>query len=148
MGPRPPRPPRATRKRPPDTRPVYVRFVCFEQVAGQRNRLGLFQAVKLARRSDNAVGWALAEIEAVNDWFSDNLDVPDRFERGGWRTPGQAALSWFKPQAETHIQQMYRLKTALEECGIHVDVLTTREPGHVLYEDDHQIAAEPLGGRF
>jgi hypothetical protein len=43
---------------------------------------------------------------------------------------------------------VYRLKEALEDCGIHVDVLTKRDPGHILFGDDHQVAAEPLHNRF
>jgi hypothetical protein len=43
---------------------------------------------------------------------------------------------------------MFRLKQALEACGIHVEVLTTRDPGHILFEDDYQVAAEPLHNRF
>jgi hypothetical protein len=126
-----------------------VRFVCFELVEGQRNRLGLFNALELAEEADHAPGWALAELKAVNDWFTDQLAVPDRFARGGgWGRPGQQALSWFKATAEEHVRQMHRLKVALEECGVHVEVLTTRDPGHILYEDDHQVAAEPLGNRF
>lgn len=149
MGPRPPRrgggPGPA---KPRDTRPVYVRFVCFDTVKGQRTRLGLFQAVELARRSDQSSGWALTAIGDLNEWFSNNLDVPDRFERGSWKRSGQPALSWFKPSAVEHIRRMYELKAALEDCGVHVEVFTTREPGVVLYEDTHQLTAEPGSGRF
>jgi hypothetical protein len=31
---------------------------------------------------------------------------------------------------------------------VHVEVLRTRDPGFILYEDDHQIAAEPGHRRF
>ncbi|MDQ0465068.1 hypothetical protein QO010_002852 [Caulobacter ginsengisoli] len=144
MGPRPPRPPRAAVRRRPDERPVFVRFVCFELVEGQRSRLGLFQAIRTARESDHASGWALAEVEDAITWFNENLEAPKHFSRKG----GQSALSWFKPAAEEHIRRMHGLKAALEDCGIHVEVLTTREPGFVLYEDEHQIAAEPLHNRF
>jgi hypothetical protein len=149
LGPRPPRPPKAPqRKRPPDDRPVYVRFVCFQLVSGQRTRLGLFQALDEARMSDHAADWALAELRETVDWFNEELAAPKRFSRDSWNGGDQPTLSWFKASAEEHIKQMYRLKTALENCGVHVEVLTTREPGCVLYEDEHQIAAEPLDGRF
>lgn len=148
MGPRPPRPLRAPRRRPPDTRPVYVRFVCFHLVEGQRTRLGLFQALDEARMSDNATSWALAQLKDSVDWFNEELDAPAHFNRGRYGAWGQSALCWFKSSAEAHIRRMYDLKVALEECGVHVEVLTTREPGHILYEDEHQIAAEPLDGRF
>jgi hypothetical protein len=131
-----------------DERPVYVRFVCFQAVQGQRSRLGLFQAIEEAYGSDHAPGWALGLVGEINSWFSKNLPVPDRFQRGRWRRPGQPALSWFKPTASEHIRRMHELKTALEACGIHVEVLTTRVPGVIIYEDEFQITAEPGAGRF
>ena len=32
---------------------------------------------------------------------------------------------------------------ALEACGVHVDILTTRDPGHIVWQDQHQVVAEP-----
>lgn len=145
MGPRPLRHRTVARTRLRDERPTFVRFVCFHLVEGQRARLGLFQALDNARQSDQAAPWALEQLNELNDWFSDNLAVPTRFER---RAGGQSALSWFKPTAAEHISRMHALKTALEACGVHVEVVTSRTPGVILYEDEHQIAAEPGAGRF
>jgi hypothetical protein len=148
VGPKPQRRRIVSPAKPRDDRPVYVRFVCFHTVKGQRTRLGLFQAIELARTSDQSTGWALAMVEDLNDWFSEHLAVPTRFERGSWRRSGQPALSWFKPEAVEHIRRMHELKTALEECGVHIEVLSTRTPGVVLYQDEHQLTAEPGAGRF
>jgi hypothetical protein len=43
---------------------------------------------------------------------------------------------------------MHRLKVALEQCGIHVEVLTTRDPGLIVWQDQFQIVAEPRGRKF
>ncbi|MBW3558445.1 MAG: hypothetical protein KY449_01560 [Proteobacteria bacterium] len=127
-----------------------MRFVCFRSVDGHpRQRLGLFQAIEEARESDSAPDWALRELAASETWFGRNLRVPDRFSRGSRRRPGQPGLAWFKAwSAEEHIRQMHRFKRAAEACGLHVDVLKTRDPGHILYEDEHQIVAEPGNRRF
>ncbi|MFY7916503.1 MAG: hypothetical protein ACOVPA_17750, partial [Rubrivivax sp.] len=56
----------------------------------------------------------------------------------------EAAIdSWFKDTAAEHIRQMRLLADILERHGIQVDMLRTRRPGYVVYEDDHQVAAEP-----
>ena len=125
--------------------PVHIRFVCFRLVEGQRQRLGLFQAIDEARQCDSAPSWALRQIEEVNGWFDKNLAVPAHFSRG---VHGQRGLSWFKPIATEHIKQMHQLKLALEECGVHVDVLTTRSPGHIIWQDEHQLVAEPGPQKF
>lgn len=148
MGPRPPRLKTEGPKRRRDESPVFVRFVCFNTVRGQRTRLGLIQAIELARESDQSAGWALELVNELNGWFSDNLAVPTPIKQGWRETDGQRALSWFKPQAVEHIRRMHELKAALEACGVHVEVLTTRTPGAVTYQDDHQVTAVPGAGRF
>tara|TARA_R110000782_G_scaffold53352_3_gene113654 strand:- start:924 stop:1346 length:423 start_codon:yes stop_codon:yes gene_type:complete len=134
---------------------TYVRFVCFQTVERQRNRLGVFQAVHLAEDSDVAPDWALTELKVLDNWFTDNLARPARFatgrrrsSKGGRIQDGQTGLSWFKPEAVDHIRQMHRLKVALEECGIHVEVVTTRDPGKTVWQDAHQLVAEPGPRRF
>lgn len=133
---------------------TYVRFVCFQTVERQRNRLGVFQAMHLAEEAEDAPDWALRELKALDIWFTRELATPRHFVSGGDRyrnrsqTDGQTGLSWFKPTATEHIARMHRLKAALEACGVHVEVLTTRDPGKVVWEDAHQVVAEAGGRRF
>ncbi len=127
---------------------VYIRFVCYQQVESQRQRLGLFQALDEARACDFAPAWALQELGEIYGWFGKNLAVPGSFSRGGWKGRGQPGLSWFKPAAHEHIRQMHRLKLALEACGIHVDIVTTRDPGEIIWQDKHQLVAEPGARKF
>ena len=127
---------------------VYVRFVCFRLVEGQRQRLGLFHALDEARDCDFAPSWALRQIREIYGWFKENLAVPGQFSRGGWKGRGQPGLSWFKPVATEHIKQMHHLRVALEACGVHVEILTTRDPGHVIWQDESQLVAEPGARKF
>ena len=127
---------------------TYIRFVCYRQVESQRQRLGLFQALDEARECGFAPDWALKELGELYGWFKSNLAVPGQFSRGGWKGRGQPGLSWFKPAAQEHIRQMHRMKVALDACGVHVDILTTRDPGETIWQDRHQIVAEPGGRKF
>lgn len=129
-------------------RVFYVRFICFRLVESQRQRLGLFQALKAAWDSDFSPSWALHQIREINGWFDENLALPGQFLRGGWKASGQPGLSWFKPFATEHIKQMHQLKMALEACGIQVEILKTRRPGRIIWEDEHQLVAEPGATRF
>ena len=124
---------------------VYVRFVCYRLVEGQRQRLGLFQALEEAKECDFAPPWALTMIGETYGWFKRNLAVPSRFKNRGHGRPG---LSWFKPVAVEHIKKMHELKLAVEECGVHVEMLTTRDPGPVIWEDRFQLVADPGNRKF
>ena len=64
------------------------------------------------------------------------------------RGRGRPGLSWFKPAAVDHIKQMHSLKVAVEECGVHVEIITTREPGTMIWQDEHQIVADPGKRKF
>ena len=127
---------------------TYIRFVCFHSIGRQRSRLGLFKAIDEAIASDHASGWAIVEARELSDWFNANLAIPKAFSTGGHKGFGQPGLSWFKPVALDHISRMHRLKDALEQCGMHVEVLTTRDPGLIVWQDEHQIVAEPRGRVF
>jgi hypothetical protein len=124
---------------------MYIRFACFHLMASQRQRLGLFQALDAARDCSFAPSWALSQIGHIYGWFNENLSVPAEFSRDRLGQPG---LSWFKPVATEHIRKMHQLKLALEACGVHVDILTTRNPGRVIWQDEHQLVAEPGPRRF
>ena len=126
-------------------RQIYIRFACFHLVESQRQRLGLFQTLQAARDCNFAPSWALSQIADINGWFDANLAVPKQFSRD---RHGQPGLSWFKTIATEHIKQMHQLKLALEACGIHVEVLTAHNPGRVVWQDEHQIVAEPGSRRF
>ncbi|MDO9587251.1 MAG: hypothetical protein Q7J13_04890 [Brevundimonas sp.] len=127
---------------------TYIRFVCFQSIGRQRSRLDLFKAINEAVESEHAAGWAIAEARKLSGWFNANLAIPKAFSTGGHKGFGQPGLSWFKPVATEHIRRMHRLKLALEECGIHVEVLTTRDPGLIVWQDQFQIVAEPRGRKF
>ncbi|WP_135503844.1 hypothetical protein [Roseovarius aestuariivivens] len=79
--------------------------------------------------------------------FCAELPIPDAFRRsrakGADRKDG-VGLSWFKPEAETAIAKSFELIALLEEAGYPIEMLRTRKPGFVVYEDAWQIVAEPF----
>ena len=53
-------------------------------------------------------------------------------------------MSGFKVTAHEHIQPMHVLASILQCHAIALEILHTQRAGCVLYEDDHQMAAEPF----
>ena len=53
-------------------------------------------------------------------------------------------MCWFKSSATEHIGRIYELVHILEQRGIYVRVFTTDRPGYIVYEDAHQVVAEPF----
>jgi len=88
-------------------------------------------------------------LEGLLAWFRANLAVPQRFNSSkskGYYRRKAAGISWLKPTAGEHIAQMRALVAILEGNGYRVSQITTDRPGYVVFEDDHQVVAEPFRG--
>ena|SRR5438045_6539459 len=124
---------------------AFVRFVIRDLDGDSGRRQGLFQA--LADLHDR--GELLPEEQRTYDetynWFRKNLRKPRSFTRSSKPHAKKVALSWFKDTATEHVQRMRGLATILGAHGIPTEMLRTNRPGYVVYEDQHQVAAEPFG---
>ena len=71
-------------------------------------------------------------------YFNEHLKIPSCLKNPEHRR----AISWFKGGSKM-IDRVWTLKAFLEELDVFIDVITTRDPGIVVYEDGHQIVAKP-----
>jgi hypothetical protein len=88
-------------------------------------------------------------LENLLAWFGTNLATPQRFNTSrskGYYRRKSAGISWLKPTAAEHIAKMRALVAILEKNGYLVSQITTDRPGYVVFEDDHQVVAEPFRG--
>ncbi|MEO9683987.1 MAG: hypothetical protein ABJF86_18560 [Tateyamaria sp.] len=126
---------------------MYLRFVYARPVEGIKSREGFFQAAREIEDNPLSDGVAHHRIDDLRDWFNDNLEHPERFSRSSPKAlhhKTTKGLSWFKPTATKHIAKAFELKSVLDECGYTIDVLKECRVGYLLYEDEHQVVAEPF----
>ena len=74
------------------------------------------------------------------------IAASDRSKSKGYYRKRGTGISWLKPTADEHIAKIRALITILEKNGYHVSQITTDRPGYVVFEDDHQVVAEPFRG--
>ncbi len=126
---------------------MYLRFVLTRTHPNSGFRDGVFGAAYELREGDELAGSQRQELESLLRWFDDNLQEPTRFNRtnskGRYRRATRG-LSWFKSSAVKHIQKLRDLISILEDHGFHVTKVKARNPGYIVYEDNHQIVAEPF----
>ena len=82
------------------------------------------------------------ELEAVTriiEWFNENIKVPSILKKKGYNR----CISWFKPESKTSLELMWELYHLLQSKGVSVEVLKNDEIGEILYEDEHQVVAQP-----
>jgi len=100
------------------------------------------------RDQDHLAGDLCSRIEEILAWYRSNLAIPSKFSRssskGHYRRETTPGLSWFKPTAMPHLEKARELKALLESSGYVVEILKTIRPGYILYEDEHQIVAQPF----
>lgn len=125
---------------------MYVRFVIETRDEDSLEPLGIFHAARALSRNGELLEHEQQLFDEAWDWFRDHLERPERFARS--RRPGahSAAISWFKSSAREHVANARKLVSLLEAHGETVRMLTTDRPGYVVYEDEHQVAAEPFRG--
>lgn len=123
---------------------MFIRFVVGDIHEDSQREMGVFQAAYRLKRERQLPDHEQARLKALLRWFSEHLDKPLRFNRS--RRPGRRnkAISWFKPTALDHIRKMREIVGILEAHGIQVRTIKIARPGYVVYEDEHQVAAEPF----
>jgi hypothetical protein len=110
---------------------------------------GVFDAAHDLCEGSLISAWDRHALQGLLSWFDANLATPERFNssksKGNYRR-NTAGVSWFKPAAIEHIAKMRAVVAILEENGYRVSQITTERPGYVVFEDDHQVVAEPFRG--
>ena len=123
----------------------FVRFVIESPDPTSQVRQGVFQAAADLRDDGELSSAEALVLRDALAWFSDNLEKPERFsrKRNSYHRD-QRAIAWFKDTATEHLERIRELVAILEAHGRPVSMLTSARPGYVVYEDEHQVVAEPF----
>lgn len=123
---------------------MYVRFVTTRQHPDTGVQMGIFQTNRLFPPYGQVADWDELRLAELKAWFNDHLEKPERVARSRRPNGHHAAISWFKATAHEHIARARELASLLEAYGVPTMMLTTDRPGYIVYEDEHQVAAEPF----
>lgn len=123
---------------------MYIRFVVHLKDEDSGKRQGIFQTLVEVREARLLYDYEVERVKEIHKWFNNNLDKPSAFNRSSKPHALNKAISWYKDSAKEHIAHMRELGTILEGHGIEVLMLQTERPGYIVYEDKHQITAEPF----
>lgn len=123
---------------------MYIRFVVHLKDEDSGKRQGVFQTLVEVREAGLLYDYEVERVKEIHTWFNNNLDKPLAFTRSSKPHASNKAISWYKDSANEHIAHMRELGAILEGHGIEVLMLQTERPGYIVYEDEHQITAEPF----
>jgi len=123
---------------------VYVRFITSFINENGDVETGIFNALAFIRDNSLTKDDDVKSLTALMKWFNRYLAKPDRFSNSGNKNPAAISLSWFKDTAKTDIQKIFELKEILLKYEITLEMVTSKNPGYIVYEDKHQISAIPF----
>jgi hypothetical protein len=123
---------------------MFVRFVTARLDEDSGKRQGLFQAAFHLRRRGELTTYDHDRLAHVLRWFDEHLPRPSRLSRSRRPNRKAQAICWFKHGATEHLARMREIQCILETHGVMADMIASRRPGYVVYEDDVQVAAYPF----
>ncbi len=123
---------------------MYVRFITSFINENGDVETGIFNALAFIRDNSLTKDDDVKSLTALMKWFNRYLAKPDRFSNSGNKNPAAISLSWFKDTAKTDIQKIFELKEILLKYEITLEMVTSKNPGYIVYEDKHQISAIPF----
>jgi hypothetical protein len=130
-------------------RPTFLRFVLVTSHPDTGVEEGIFRAAYELRDGSSTSEVDRRLLEALLSWFKVHLAIPARFNTSkskGFYRKKTAGVSWLKPTALEQIAKMREIADILDRNGIKVSQVTTLRPGYIVFEDDHQVVAEPFRG--
>lgn len=123
---------------------MFIRFVISKNDEDSGRRQGIFQTLVDARDDDLLLEHEVDRVKEIHNWFNEHLKKPASFNKSARHNTLNKAISWYKDTANEHISYMRELAYILENHGIFVETIYTDRPGYIVYEDEHQITAEPF----
>jgi hypothetical protein len=123
---------------------MFIRFVVHQLDCSSGKRRGALQAAYRLQGSELVAAHDAHRLAAALSWFDEKLKRPTRLTRSRRPHRESQAICWFKRDATEHLATMRDLQFILETYGTRVEMITSRRPGYIVYEDEFQVAAYPF----
>lgn len=123
---------------------MLVRFCTLRRDPYSHSPQGVFHSALALRDDDQLECYEEEWLEAEMSWLNMHLPVPKCLREDG----NERAICWFRPNASHAIDKVRSIVALLESKGVWVEMVTTADPGTILYEDQWQIVAMPRRKRL
>ncbi|MBC8106370.1 MAG: hypothetical protein H7Z14_07260 [Anaerolineae bacterium] len=113
-------------------RGTFLRFIVFDLELGWT---GVFQGRWMIRESAELPDSVQSCYRENRNWMNRHLHSP--------RHVNPESIFWFRAEAAECIDRIRELIELYRVAGHEVRMQATRDPGYIVYQDEHQIAATP-----
>ena len=126
---------------------AFLRFVLLEKHPDSGLNEGLFRLAYRLGKDPEFDEDDRSQLKEITSWFDKHLLVPSRFSRTsskGYYRRATHGISWFRDTSNECVTRMFALKRIFEQNGHTVTLIQEERIGYVVYEDEHQVVAEPF----
>ena len=126
---------------------TYLRYVLIDKHPKSGSNEGLFSLAYRLREDPECDELDRSKLQEIMRWFDKHLLVPSRFSRSsskGFYRRATKGISWFRDTSTECLTRMFELKRIFERRGYIVTFIQEERIGYVVYEDEHQVVAEPF----
>ncbi len=122
---------------------MLIRFCTLVRDPDSHSPQGVFQAALRLRNAGQMEAYEEAWLESELSWLRMHLPSPGCLRDRG----NQRAICWFRHDASRPIGKVRGIVALLESKGIVVEMVTSADPGKIIYQDRWQVVAKPLRNR-
>lgn len=118
---------------------TYFRF-CTDYTSPYTNQAyGIFIAVWHLVRDGKVSAEDEAAYWKAREWFESTLPIPPYYADGN----PEKAITWFKESAmgSEIVKELSIYQDIASRYGTAIELVSTKTPGRIIYEDEYQIAA-------
>ena len=122
---------------------MFIRFVVADDEAGWDQQRGLLTEFYRLDQEGELLSHEEERFREAQTWLNAHLPQPEALSPTRPDSPGRT-VRWLRVSSAEHVSCMRALAALLESKGIPVQEIISADPGRIVYEDDHQVAAVPF----
>ena len=120
---------------------MYIRFTVGRQDERSGSAEGLFTVAYRELSSGTLADYEREWLNELLAWFKKKVKIPGSVLR---EEVNRRAICWFRESSKEVVSKAAELVLFLRERGYYLETHRTEEPGIIVYEDGHQVAAKPF----
>ena len=120
---------------------MYIRYTVGRPDERSGSAEGLFTVAYRELTSGVMADYEREWLEELLAWFKKKLKIPGAILRDD---ANRRAICWFRESSTEVLSKAAELVAFLGERGYFLETHRTNQPGIIVYEDGHQVAAKPF----
>ena len=118
---------------------MYIRFISKRINEESNSPEGVFYSIWSLIDKDEMASHEIEIVDECFDWLGMHFKAPSCLSD----PENRRAICWFKETALEPMKRIWPIVHLLEEHGIHIEKITSNDPGVIVYENGWQVAAKP-----